>query len=163
MTTTNEPRRPWWRRLACALGLTRSPEEQALRDEIKRGETKRRNRAAGRTAKRIDNWKHAGAVLALALLLALQGCAALKAIGPMLAEYGIAKAEELAAGGRDAINKARERAESIPDAIERNTALLECIRAEQIYQTTMLEWLTADEQADGDPPETAPSETNPKP
>lgn len=84
----------------------------------------------------------ASLVLAVAMFAA-SGCAALKAITPTLLEYGIEKAEQLAAGGKAAIEEARERAEAIPDAIDRQTALLEVIRAEQIYMRDLLEYLVS--------------------
>ena len=114
MTMTTEPRRPWWRRLLCALRLKESPEAKALRLEIERGKTKRRTRANGRTAKRIDGFKRAAGVALLALLVSLSGCAVLKAVGPMLLEHGIDRAADLAKQGREAIEAARERAEAIP-------------------------------------------------
>ena len=92
----------------------------------------------------VDRWRRSGAIaLLLCVGLMLSGCAVLEAIGPSLAKWGIEKAETLAKGGEKAIADAREKAEAIPDAIERSVALLEILRAEQIRQTYMLEYLVA--------------------
>lgn len=82
-------------------------------------------------------------LLIVALLLAASGCAALKPIGALLLEHGIAKAEELAKGGKAAIDGARAKLDAIPDAVDRITAELEIMRAEQIYQTGLLEYLAS--------------------
>ena len=82
-------------------------------------------------------------LLIVALLLAASGCAALKPFAAILIDAGIDQAEKLAAGGKAAIESAKKKAEAIPDAIERQTAMLEVMRAEQIYQTDLLEALAS--------------------
>jgi hypothetical protein len=71
------------------------------------------------------------------------GCAAVKPLLSMLAEYGLDRAEDLARGGRRAIEEARCRALEIPIQLDRFEALAEIMRAEQIYQTRLLERLAA--------------------
>ncbi len=87
-------------------------------------------------------------VLIVALLLAFSGCAIIKAALPELMKaYGIPAIPDLLADakerGKVAIDEAREKAEAIPDQLDRIEALAEVNRAEQVYQTSMLEYLVS--------------------
>ena len=103
----------------------------------------------------VDRARSAGA---LAVLLAcgviLSGCAVLKAALPeLMKSYGLPDVTSLLADakerGKVAIDEARDKAEAIPDQLDRIEALAEISRAEAIYQTNMLEYLVSQH-----PPET---------
>lgn len=97
------------------------------------------------------------ALLIVAALI-LSGCAVLKAALPeLLNSYGLPDVTSLLADakerGKVAIEEARDKAEAIPDQLDRIEALAEISRAEAIYQTNMLEYLVSQH-----PPEIEPSE-----
>jgi hypothetical protein len=141
--------RSWWDRLMCALGVRQSPVKRALDAEIERGKTKRRDSVNTQQMQRVDRWRASGAMaLLVCVALGVSGCAAVKAALPeLLATYGIPALGDLIddakARGKVAIDEARAKAEAIPDQLDRIEALAEITRAEQAYQTGILEELAA--------------------
>lgn len=106
---------------------------------------------------------HYWAVLTVLLIVALMltGCAAVKPLGELLLGYGVPAVKELLADakerGKVAIDEARARAEAIPDQLDRIEALAEVNRAEQVYQTSMLEYLVSCHPPDMPEPTASPS------